>query len=267
MKLRLWGGFTAPEWAKTLDHATPVSFATPTATGTTGRWWTPAYRGRWSAFQHRLAARFDGDPLVRSVAVSSCATLTAEPFVQSPNRALHDELFADGWSNAAQKACLRGAFADYSGWRRTPIDYAFNPFADYAPGRSAGVQNLSFMDSVMRTCANLRRATGRACILSNHAFTSTAPTASRSAPTYAEMHALYGAHAGRTPIDLQTGPPDNFGGCQAIDVAITDHAESLELWPPAANAKSFRGFDAFPESELGGWAKALRTGVQLTCTS
>jgi hypothetical protein len=76
----------------------------------------------------RRPASFDGDPLIRSVAVSSSATLTAEPFVQSPQLALHTELFADGWSSQTQQQCLAGAFSDYSGWKHTPIDYAFNPF-------------------------------------------------------------------------------------------------------------------------------------------
>jgi hypothetical protein len=265
VKLRFWGGFTAPGWAKQLGGVTPVTFATPGAAGTTGRWWTTAYRAQWSAFQHRLAAGFDDDPLIRSVAVSSCATLTAEPFVQSPNLDLHEELFADGWSSAAQEACLRGAFSDYSGWTHTPIDYSFNPFVTYTPGNRGGAQDLAFMNSVMATCAGLLHSTGRSCILSNHAFTASAPTESRSAPTYTEIKALYAEHPGQTPVDLQTGPPDNFGGCQAINTALGYHAQSLELWPPAASARSFKGFSAYPKSELLGWARAFRTRDPLSC--
>jgi hypothetical protein len=265
VKLRFWGGFTAPGWVKTLHGATPVTFGTPAATGTTGRWWTSAYRAQWSTFQHRLAASFDGDPLISSVAVSSCATLTAEPFVQSPSLALHNALFADGWSSAAQQACLRGVFSDYSGWKQTPIDFSFNPFVSYTPGRQAGVQDLAFMDSVMSSCANLREQAGRSCILSNHAFTASAPTVSRSAPAYNEINTLYAKHPGHTPVDLQTGPPDNFGGCQAINTALRYHAQSLEVWPAAANPRSFKGFTAYPVSELTGWAKALRTRHLLSC--
>jgi hypothetical protein len=263
VKLRLWGGFTAPDWAKSLGGKSPITFATPTAKGTTGRWWTPAYRAAWSSFLHSLASRYDGNPLIRSVAVSSCATLTAEPFVQSPSLPLHNTLFAAGWSSAAQQRCLQGAFADYSGWKRTSIDYTFNPFVTYTPGKAAGTPEPTFTSQVMATCANLHRTTGRTCILSNHAFTATAPTTSRSAPVYAEITALYAQHP--TPVDLQTGPPDNFGGCQAIDVAVSYHAQSLELWPPAANPKSFKGFTAYPESELQSWTRALRTGKPLTC--
>lgn len=263
VKLRLWGGFTAPGWAKTLGGQPPVTFSTASATGTTGRWWSSAYRSAWSSFLHALAARYDGNALIRSVAVSSCATLTAEPFVQSPSLALHTELFAAGWSSAAQQRCLQGAFSDYSGWKRTSIDYAFNPFVSYVPGRAAGIHDPAFTNQVMTTCADLRRTTGRTCILSNHAFTATAPTISRSAPVYAEIKALFAKHP--TPVDLQTGPPDNFGGCQAINVAVSYHAQSLELWPPAANPKSFRGFAAYSASALQSWAQALRTNTPLSC--
>jgi hypothetical protein len=264
VKLRFWGGFTAPEWAKTLNGTTPVTFDTPSATGTTGRWWTAAYRSDWSAFQHTLAATYDDDPLIGSVAVTSCATLTAEPFVQSPSLALHDTLFADGWSSTAQQACLRGAFSDYSGWKDTPIDYSFNPFVSYAAGRQAGTPDLAFMDSVMSSCARLQARTGRSCILSNHAFTTVAPSG-RSAPTYTEISALYAEHPGRTPVDLQTGPPDNFGGCQAINTALRYHAQSLELWPPAANGTHFQGFSAYSVAQLTAWARALRTRHPLSC--
>jgi hypothetical protein len=264
VKLRLWGGFTAPQWAKTLGDTTPVTFATHD-NETTGRWWTAPYRAAWSQFQHRLAARFDSDPLVASVAVTSCATLTAEPFVQSPSLALHDELFADGWSSTAQADCLKGAFADYSGWRHTPIDFAFNPFTDYVPGKAEGTKDLTVMDELMMRCADLRRSTGRSCILSNHVLTATAPTISRSAPTYAEITALYNRHPAGTPVDLQTGPPNNFGDCAAIDAAIQYHSLSLELWPPSPNPKSFKGFAAYPEGELTSWATALSTQTPLRC--
>ncbi len=264
VKLRLWGGFTAPDWAKTLGGTMPVSFDTATATGTTGRWWTGAYRGAWSTFQHRLAARYDANALVGSVAVSSCATLTAEPFVASPSLALHNELFADGWSNAAQQACLQGVFSDYSGWRHTPIDYTFNPFVAYQLGKQVGSVDLAFTDAVMSRCANLQLTTGRVCILSNHAFTA-AVQSSRGAPVYSEIAALYAKHPGRTPVDLQTGPPNGWGDCAAINLAISYHALSLELWPPAANPKGFKGFAAYPPATLTVWARALRTQKPLTC--
>jgi hypothetical protein len=268
VKLRFWGGFTAPAWAKTLGGKTPVSFAIPKNTGTTGRWWTPPYRAAWSTFQHRLGAQFDRDPLIRTVAVSSCSTLSDEPFVFSPNAALHAELFADGWSSAAQQQCLQGAFSDYSGWKHTPIEYTFNAFVSYTPGKVVGTPDLQFTDQVMTRCADLHTTAGRTCILSNHALQPTAATTSRGAPVYAEIRALYTKHSRQTPVGFQTFSPDTFGGCQAIDVAVAYHGQSVELWPPGPifhGTPIFKGFSAFPKSELVQWARAVQTHTALSC--
>lgn len=262
VKLRLWGGFTAPEWAKTLGGLSPVSFDTPSASGTTGRWWTTAYRDAWSSFQRHLAKAFDGNSLVHTVAVSSCMTLTAEPFVFSPSPSLHAELFADGWSSAAQQRCLLGAFSDYSGWKRTPIEYTFNPFVSYSQGTDRGTPDPSFTDMVMSQCARLSARTNQTCILSNHALDTDAASTSASAPVYAEMDALYTGHRRSTQVDFQTDSPDSFGGCQAIDVAVAHHGHSLELWPPS---RFFQGYSAFSPSELAQWASAVRHGHRLTC--
>jgi len=268
VKLRLWGGFTAPEWAKTLGDTTPVTFATPTASGTTGRWWAPAYQAAWSTFQHRLATKFDDNPVIRTVSVSSCATLTDEPFVFSPETALHNELFADGWTSAAQQRCLQGAFSDYSGWKHTPIEYTFNPYVSYTPDTTAGTADPTFTDEMMTRCADLRQTAGRSCILSNHALDSTVATSSRSAPVYAEIDNLHAAHPGSTPADFQTFSPDTFGGCEAINVAILHHGQSVELWPPGPIVHGFPifgGFSTFPESELAPWAHALKRHAPLSC--
>jgi hypothetical protein len=261
VKLRFWGGFAAPEWAKTIAGS-PVSFNTPSAHGTTGRWWTDAYENAWSAFQHALAERYDRDSLIGSVAVSSCATLTAEPFTMSPSQALLSELLSDGWSSAAQHHCLDGAFSDYSGWKRTPIDYAFNTFPAVTPGEHVYHPDPAVTDEVMTRCADLLTGSGRSCILSNHALDASSATTSRQAPVYAEIDTLYNYLHGKAPVDFQTNSPNTFGGCQTIDIAIAHHAQSLELWPPTAHIK---GFTAYTESSLYGWARALRERRRIAC--
>jgi hypothetical protein len=262
VKLRIWAGGAAPAWAKALGGG-PVSIDTPTAQLTTGRWWTRGYRRAWSSFQRALADAYDDDPLIGAVAVTSCATLTAEPFVASPYRPLLQELVADGWSTAAQQRCLDGAFHDYAGWVMTPIDYTFSSMLSVTPAGAIAGPDLSFVEATMRRCAALRRTTGRQCILSNHAFTSSVAS-SRSAPVYVEMARLYRADPAGTEIDLQTNSPGNFGGCGAIDLAVADHASSLEVWPPAP-AGGYPGFSAYPAAQLANWGRALRTQRPLHC--
>lgn len=262
VKLRLWGGFRAPGWAKMIAGR-PVTFDLPRAHGSTGEWWKAAYRQAWSGFQHALAARYDANQLVGSVAVSSCATLTAEPFVMSPNQVLLSQLLADGWSSAAQQQCLDGALADYAGWKRTSIDYTFNTFPAITPGSRNYHPDPAVTDEVMSRCANLQIGSGRTCILSNHALSAAAASAgSRGAPVYAEIDTLYERRHGDAPVDFQTFSPNTFGDCAAINVAVTHHAQSVELWPASA---VLRGYTAYPVPTLGAWARALRDRRPLAC--
>jgi hypothetical protein len=267
VKLRIFGGFTAPGWAKTLDGP-PISL-TPAGQrpGTLGRWWESDYRSAWSFFQHALAARYDSDDLVQSVAVTSCATLTGEPFVISPSPAFISALEADGWSSAAEQRCLAGAFSDYSGWTHTPIEFSFNPFNSVTPGTTRLTHDFSVTEQIMKQCADLSQSTGRSCILANHALDATSASTDRSAPVYAEIDTLFTADHGtrdgsRVPVDFQTNSPDTFGGCEAIALAVRHHAQSLELWPPA---KGFAGFSAFSPGTLRGWDRDLEHGRAPSC--
>jgi hypothetical protein len=267
VKLRIFGGFTAPGWAKTLDGAA-ISF-TPAGQqpGTLGRWWENDYRSAWSFFQHSLAARYDSDDLVQSVAVTSCATLTGEPFVISPSPAFIGALEADGWSSAAQARCLSGALDDYSGWTHTPVEFSFNPFNSVTPGTTRPTHDFPVTEQIMKQCADLQQSTGRSCILANHALDVTSATTDRDAPVYAEINTLYTADHGtrdgsRVPVDFQTNSPDTFGGCEAIALAVHHHAQSLELWPPS---RAFAGFSAFSPGTLRGWDRDLQQGRAPTC--
>jgi hypothetical protein len=274
VKLRIFGGFAAPEWAKTMEGP-PIRIATKilaSGTGTVGQWWKPGYRAAWSALQHSLAASFDGNRLIGSVAVSSCATLTAEPFVINLKSSVRGQLAADGWSWTAERQCLEGAFSDYSGWKRTSIDYTFNPLPSEAatavssgsgsttPSTAAGSNPaMSITSEVMSQCASLLSTSGRACVLSNHALRRSAAS-SPAAPVYSEIDKLYSRHRSSTTVDFQTF--DQHSSCPAIGVAVKHHALSVELWPPTAH---FRGYAAQSPATLFSWSRALRRGQAPSC--
>jgi len=68
VKLRVWGGFEAPDWAKSLGGP-PIETIFNEKPRTVGRFWSPAYRQAWAGLQQQLAARFDrrkSDPAVLS---------------------------------------------------------------------------------------------------------------------------------------------------------------------------------------------------------
>jgi len=80
VKLRVWGGFEAPDWAKALGGP-PIETIFNEKPRSVGRFWSPPYRQAWAQLQQQLAARFDRRPLIREVAVTACMSYTAEPFV------------------------------------------------------------------------------------------------------------------------------------------------------------------------------------------
>src|SRR5882724_3606395 len=71
VKLRVWGGFEAPDWAKQLGGA-PIETVHNGRPRTLGRFWSGAYRQAWSRFQDQLAAKYDAQPLIREVSITSC---------------------------------------------------------------------------------------------------------------------------------------------------------------------------------------------------
>jgi len=252
VRLRVFGAYAAPDWAKTLD-GTPITLPPhlPSNTGgTLGQWWKPGYRIAWAGLQQALAARYDSSPVLNEVAVSSCATLTAEPFVMAPSTI--SAAIADGWTTAAQQTCLDGALSDYTPWTRTAIYYPVNPL----PGDPA------ITTEVMQRCANSTTSGGPWCILANNALSPTSATTDRSAPVYAEMSTLSNSNPTATPIALQMNGPDNSTYCAAIGVAVNHRAQSVELWPAVPGQP---GFITVPLVTLEAWSSALKTGIPPTC--
>ena len=252
-RLRIFAAFAAPAWAKALGGpaiTVPVKAGT-TSTPTLGRWWEAPYRAAWAGLQQALARRYDSQPVLRDVTVSSCATLTAEPFVIAPGTV--KAASAMGWTPAAQQACLDGAFSDYAGWQHTAIYYPMNPF----PG------NPAITTDVMGRCVHSEFGGGPWCILGNNALSPDSATTQRVAPVYAEIDTLWSADPTSTPISFQMNGPQPSTYCGAMVVAVDHHAQSVELWPQTGPAAG--GFTAFPFSTLLAWDAALRSGRPPKC--
>src|SRR5260370_871653 len=73
IKLRVWGGFTAPDWAKNIDGP-PItvdgrgtvnwSIFTPEQIG---RFWSADYIDAWTGFQNQLARLYDSNRVIRGI--------------------------------------------------------------------------------------------------------------------------------------------------------------------------------------------------------
>src|SRR4051812_14409559 len=64
VKLRIWGGWAAPDWAKSIGGPI-ISTKHNNKMRTMGRFWSPAYRTAWANLQTQLAALYDNHPLIR----------------------------------------------------------------------------------------------------------------------------------------------------------------------------------------------------------
>jgi hypothetical protein len=182
--------------------------------------------------------------------VSSCSSFTAEPFVIGGEVVALAQ--ADGWSTGAQQICLDGALSDYAPWTHTAIYYPMNSLDG----------NQSITDRVMQRCATSAAAGGPTCILANNDLSPISATTGKSAPTYAEINALWTANPSSTPIAFQMNGPNNATYCAAIGVAVSHHAKSVELWPAVSGQP---GFTTVPTASLMAWSNALRTGVPPAC--
>jgi hypothetical protein len=126
VRLRVWGGFMAPEWAMRLGGP-PIVAVHNQKTRTLGRFWSPPYRQAWRRLQEKLAARYDSWPLIREVSMTSCMSFTAEPFVSPGEDEVQKPLRAAGFTEKAYKECLKNGVADYAAWKKTRVVLSVNP--------------------------------------------------------------------------------------------------------------------------------------------
>ena len=236
VKLRIWGGYVAPDWA--MEIGGPPIHVVHKKPRTLGRFWSPAYRHAWARFQEKLAARYDREPLIHEVAVTSCMSLTAEPFVLNGGApAMKRPLEAAGFTPYHYEQCLHRAIEDYAPWKETNIDLPLNPI--HMPlGNPKG--DHAFTEQVMHAC---RQRFGRRCIFDNHNLND--PPIKATVPIYAAMKKMGG------PIEFQTGgaTPKDFEG--TIKYGISLGANSIELY------QDFGGFPYVPDQLLRRWANML----------
>lgn len=233
VKLRIWGGFEAPDWAKAIG-GDPIQTVHKNKNRTVGRFWTVPYRQAWARLQQQLAGRFDKWPLIKEVSITQCMSFTAEPFFSPSEDSVMKPLRAAGFTDAAYKNCLSNAVADYAPWKESRLVFAVNPLRT---GLGQGPGDFAFTEQVMLNC---RKAIGRRCVFDNHDLdTKLAKPLYR---IYAYMKQL------GPEIEFQTGPttPKDFDG--TIKMGVSYGASSIELY------QDYGGFPLVPDAKLRQWA-------------
>ncbi|HEU0274740.1 MAG TPA: hypothetical protein VFQ83_09460, partial [Candidatus Udaeobacter sp.] len=187
-----------------------------------------------------LAGRYDSEPLIHEVAVTSCMSYTAEPFFLPTNEpSVVRPLTQAGFKALMYKQCLLHAVEDYAPWKTTLVEIPLNPL--WLPGAKTG--DVAFTEEVMRS---FRHSFGRRCIFDNHDLDAKPP--GDISKIYAIMKQL------GPPIEFQTyreTPPD-FDG--TIKLGVSLGAGSIELW------QDYKGFPLEPVDRLKQWASLLDEG-------
>jgi hypothetical protein len=221
LKLRVFAGIGAPNWAKSIGGA-PFKVRDPNsgATGTMGRFWLPAYGQAYQDLQNKLAARYDSVLEIRETAISRCATIYMEPFMREIRDAMTvANLVAAGYTLAADQRCHQQQIQAHAVWRHTRSDLSFNPFQEIFSATKTGTDE-HFTEQMMSYC---RQVLGARCILENNSLRST------SLGTAYDL--MYNAIRSRGPnIVFQTAQMRTVGSLSAtLSKAVFLRATSVEL--------------------------------------
>jgi hypothetical protein len=241
-KLRVDSGRQAPAWAMALDGpAVIVQDNHDPAAVPVGRYWTANYAKAWSELQADLAAAYDANPLVGEVGISSCSTVTDEPFVPAGSPESRKNLAAAGLTDELREHCLMHAWEDYSAWKLTPMDYPVNPYR--RPGAAASEEGQPvFTIAVMKA---FRAALGGRAVIGNHGLQSTLKVA--AVPLYAEFRQI------GPPLELQFFSP-KVDPDASVQLGLATGATEIEVW----HTKDAGGLCAVSYAMLERWAAEMK---------
>jgi hypothetical protein len=261
VRLRVFAGCSggdndAPAWAMQLDTGFPITvwaqYNDAPESCELGQFWNTNsnYAKAWRALQTQLALKYDANPLIREVAVTSCTSFSAEPFflnlkppqwttdIPAPDPVPPlpaDALTTAHYSDPLYQECLTNAIDDYAPWQMTRLEFSFNGF-----GGVGGQNDIGVSEQIMRKC---RVTLGPRCILSNHDLDTVTPTT--ILPVYV-FERKFGPNI--TFQALHVVPADFEG---TIRKAVSLGAGSIEIWQePAAGS-----FEHQSRDTLINWAK------------
>jgi hypothetical protein len=246
-KLRIFMGLGTPAW---VAQATgPITVSNGTQSATVGEYWSTAYNVLWKALQDHLASEYDTDSRIGEVAITSCSSLTGEPFIMTLNSANVALLHQAGYTDAQQIACLSNAANDYSGWTHTPLDYTFNAFT-----HTDSTPYVTDTDFPIQVMTAFRSALGTRAVVANHGLQD--PLTAAATPIYNEFQTLgtQASAAGTTSsLEFQTAGP-TVDWDSTIAYALTYHPTEIEIW----NTVAAGGQAPLSQAQLAAYATSLK---------
>jgi hypothetical protein len=285
VKLRVWGGFTAPDWAKNIDGPaftiTGESVVDPNvvAPQTIGRWWTADYVDAWNSLQNALGSRYDSNPLVRGMSQTAGMSASDEPFVplktaapvsSNPNQPTVNQVNTTqraGFTDAAEMLTLRAAISDYAQWATTPLDFTFNPFSVLDNFVSTGTNSPALNDNFTLAVLQQARNSTRMVQAGNHTIGAGFAAVSfilqqMAADAELDPAAIPASYQTASPLKLgDTLVQSNYPGWQnAVQIGVDANAGNIELWDYSQN----NGFLGLSAAQVSGLATQLASGIAPT---
>jgi hypothetical protein len=241
VKLRVWGGFWAPQWV--MDEsggALARSRARHRPEEAQGRSRLGEVVSQaLGAPQELLAAKYDGETLLREVAVTSCMMFTAEPFSIDTHDVALGPLRKAGMTDKNYKACLDGIVDDYKPWVSTRFETPLNPFR-LTDGDKVE-HDLQFTLDWMKTC---KTKEPERCVFDDHDLDNKGMNK--------QLESIYDAmDKSKMEVEFQTGPemPEDLEG--TIALGVSKGATSIELY------QDYKGFPDMTDAQLVKFKKAL----------
>jgi len=222
LKVRLFAGVDAPDWAKSLGGG-PVTISDPGSgiTGTVGRFWTKAFGTAYTDFINKIAALYDSVYAIGDVTLNRCMTIYAEPYIRQtsvPSNVSH--LLAAGFTTDKDTTCHQEEIDNGRAFSTTRVSVAFNPYQQInADGTTQ--TNEALTEQMIDYC---RRQLLKQCVLENNSI--------RTPELGGDYPALY-AKIQRMgpPIAFQTATLARVGDLGAtLQWAVGEGANVVE-WP------------------------------------
>jgi hypothetical protein len=218
LRIRLFTSSNSPvgngdAWPQSLGGA-PISVTEP-AFGfncDVGHYWTKAYESALAELQAKLAAKYDGNGVVREVVTGGASLCYPEPFL----RYSWTSLTAAGDTLARDEASVKQEIAAYRIWKHVLVGMAFNPYD------ATGSSGLTF---TVQEMVAFRKAFGTQGVLMNDSLRASYATGTGNYQTmYAHMAAEGAPIAFQVAVLLKMGD-----AATTFNFACSLGADSVEI--------------------------------------
>jgi len=233
-KLRVMAAAAAPDWVKTFNGTVaPLNISILVGSKISiihiPYFWNTTVRGDWQRLQSALAAAYDSDPRIASITDTSCMSHTGEPLIIQAGTYNVPNLLAAGYTDDAYITCLYESWMDYSAWKQSPIDRAFNPFRTIQGGTKS---NFTFAPDLMVYWVEVL---GSQAILAQRSLACAPPQNNATLLLEQYMGTL------GYPIHYQTCTP--YVNWSVIAEALLYNGTALEVWSTTSGTPGLNYYD------------------------